>query len=79
MTTEIQYLQKHIAEQQRNVKLKVFLKELIDKRKKFLKFMRRWDYKRFEWVLEHLNLIYVPQPKYDALLLYLNYIYIFYI
>ncbi|XP_043524850.1 28S ribosomal protein S15, mitochondrial [Frieseomelitta varia] len=63
MTTEIQYLQRHIAEQRRNIKFKVFLKELIDKRKKFLKYMRRWDYKRFEWILERLNLIYVPQPK----------------
>ncbi|KOX74605.1 28S ribosomal protein S15, mitochondrial [Melipona quadrifasciata] len=63
MTTEIQYLQRHIAEQRKNVKLRVFLKELIDKRKKFLKYIRRWDYKRFEWLLERLNLIYIPQPK----------------
>lgn len=65
MTSEIQYLQKYIKEHPKNVKTKVFLKELIDKRKKFLAYLRKWDYRRFEWLLERLNLIYVPQPEYD--------------
>lgn len=46
----------------RNKKLKVNLKELIDQRKKHLKYLRRWDYKRFEWLLENLNIIYKPAP-----------------
>ncbi|XP_044751053.1 28S ribosomal protein S15, mitochondrial [Coccinella septempunctata] len=46
----------------RNTRLKVHLKELIDRRKKYLKYLRRWDYKRFEWVLDNLNLKYKPMP-----------------
>ncbi|XP_045471328.1 28S ribosomal protein S15, mitochondrial [Harmonia axyridis] len=46
----------------RNKRLKVHLKELIDKRKKYLRYLRRWDYKRFEWLLENLNLSYKPMP-----------------
>lgn len=47
----------------RNVKAKVHLKELIDKRKRFLRYLRRWDYKRFEWALEKLDLVYKPYPS----------------
>lgn len=46
----------------RVTKRKVFLHELIDKRKKHLKYLRRWDYKRYEWLLEQLNLVYKPAP-----------------
>ncbi|OAD61620.1 28S ribosomal protein S15, mitochondrial, partial [Eufriesea mexicana] len=63
MTNEIQFLQKYMSDNPRNKKTKVFLKELIDKRNKYLKLMRKWDYRRFEWLLERLNLIYLPQPK----------------
>lgn len=44
-------------------KRKVFLHELIDKRKKHLKYLRRWDYKRFEWLLEQLDIVYKPPPE----------------
>jgi len=44
-------------------KTKTFLIELIAKRKKFLTHLRRWDYKRFEWLLVKLNLVYKPYPK----------------
>lgn len=64
MTAEIQYLQNHMKNHPRNKKIKVFLKELIDKRQKHLKLMRKWDYKRFEWLLERLNLTYTVQPEY---------------
>ncbi|RZB39093.1 Ribosomal S15 domain containing protein [Asbolus verrucosus] len=47
----------------RDKRLKVKLKELIDKRKKHLKYLRRWDYKRFEWLIEVLNLVYKPPPN----------------
>ncbi|XP_006610375.1 28S ribosomal protein S15, mitochondrial [Apis dorsata] len=63
MTAEIQYLQKYIENHPRNKKIKIFLKELIDKRNKHLKLMRKWDYKRFEWLLERLNLTYIAQPE----------------
>lgn len=48
----------------RNKRMKVQLKELIDKRKKFLTKLRRWDYKRFEWILEKLDLVYKAYPSY---------------
>lgn len=47
----------------RNKKRKIFLHELIDKRKKHLKYLRRWDYKRFEWLIEKLNIVYKPPPE----------------
>nr|XP_023027381.1 28S ribosomal protein S15, mitochondrial [Leptinotarsa decemlineata] len=47
----------------RNVKLKVNLKELIDQRNKHLKYLRCWDYKKFEWLLETLNIQYKPHPN----------------
>lgn len=63
MTTEIHHMQDIIKTHPRNKKLKVQLKEKIEKRKKYLKRLRMWDYKRFEWVLEKLNLIYKPPPE----------------
>ncbi|CAG9839717.1 unnamed protein product [Diabrotica balteata] len=47
----------------RNKKTKVTLKELIDRRKKHLKYLRRWDYKKFEWLLETLDIVYKPPPN----------------
>ena len=62
MTASIRGMQEQLDKFPRNVKLKVALKELIDKRKKFLKYLRRWDYRRFEWMLEKLDLVYKPPP-----------------
>jgi small subunit ribosomal protein S15 len=62
MTVSIRNLQDYMDKFPRNKRAKVELKELIDKRKKFLKYLRRWDYKRFEWVLEKLDLVYKPPP-----------------
>jgi small subunit ribosomal protein S15 len=47
----------------RNKKLKQRLVELIAKRKQKLRLLRRADYKCFEYVLERLNLKYIPQPE----------------
>ncbi|XP_055387099.1 28S ribosomal protein S15, mitochondrial [Condylostylus longicornis] len=63
MTAAIRRLQDLMREHPRNIRIKCILKELIDKRKKFLKYLRRWDYKRFEWLLEKLDLIYKPAPS----------------
>lgn len=46
----------------KNVKVKVRLQHLIDSRKKQLKHLRKWDYPRFEWLLEKLDLEYRPLP-----------------
>ncbi|XP_011190324.2 28S ribosomal protein S15, mitochondrial [Zeugodacus cucurbitae] len=62
MTVRIRSMQEQLDKFPRNIKLKVALKELIDKRKKFLKYLRRWDYRRFEWMLEKLDLVYKPPP-----------------
>lgn len=63
MTARIRALQEVIEINPRNRKVKVPLKELIDKRKKYLSYIRKWDYRRFEWILEKLNIIYRPYPE----------------
>lgn len=63
MTARIRHLQEYMAVHPRNVRAKVYLKELIDKRKRFLRYLRGWDYKRFEWALEKLDLVYKPYPS----------------
>lgn len=62
MTATIRRFQEHMEKFPRDKRIKVELKELIDKRKKFLKYLRRWDYKRFEWILEKLDLVFKPHP-----------------
>lgn len=62
MTATIRRYQEHMEQHPRDKRRKVILKELIDKRKKFLKYLRRWDYRRFEWILEKLDLVYKPPP-----------------
>lgn len=63
ITNEIHQLQECIKENHRNSKVRVFLKEMIDKRRKYLAKLRKEDYRRFEWVLEKLNLVYMPFPE----------------
>jgi small subunit ribosomal protein S15 len=63
MTVKIRRLQGHMELCPKDKKSKVVLKELIEQRKKFLKYLRRWDYKKFEWLLEKLNIIYRPPPE----------------
>lgn len=47
----------------RNGRLKVHLKELIEKRFSFLSHLRRWDYQKFEWILEKCEIAYKPFPE----------------
>lgn len=63
MTHKIHYLQECFAQNPTSKLLKVVLKELIDKRKKLLKRLRVWDYKRYEWVLGRLNLVFKAGVK----------------
>lgn len=63
MTATIRNLQDRMELYPRNKKLLVICKEMIDKRKKFLRHLRRWDYKRFEWILEKLDLVYRAYPS----------------
>ncbi|XP_035913654.1 28S ribosomal protein S15, mitochondrial [Anopheles stephensi] len=62
MTARIRSLQDYMEQFPRQSVVKVQLKELIDKRKRFLRYLRRWDYRRFEYVLEKLDLVYKPYP-----------------
>lgn len=61
-TGSIRSMQETMNQYKRDQVLKVHLKELIDKRKKRLKFLRQWDYKKFEWLIEKLNIVYKPSP-----------------
>ncbi|XP_053684598.1 28S ribosomal protein S15, mitochondrial [Sabethes cyaneus] len=63
MTAQIRSLQEVMEKFPRQSASKVFLKEMIDKRKKFLRYLRRWDYRRFEYILEKLDLVYKPAPS----------------
>lgn len=63
MTAKIRYLQHVIATKPRNGQTNKFLKETIEKRRKWLKWLRRWDYKRYEWLLEKLDIEYKPRPE----------------
>ncbi|KAK4878939.1 hypothetical protein RN001_007085 [Aquatica leii] len=62
-TGAVRALQEVMERFPRNRRLKVKLKELIDKRKKHLKYLRRWDYKKFEWLIDTLNIVYKPPPN----------------
>lgn len=63
MTARIRHLQHVInTSTKRNGAMNKFLKELIEKRGKTLKWLRRWDYKRYEWILEKLDIEYKPAP-----------------
>lgn len=61
-TVQIRGMQDCMERFPQNKVVKVMLKELIDKRKRHLRYLRRWDYKRFEWILEKLDLVYKPYP-----------------
>lgn len=63
MTASIRAMQEHQSRFPKNMKVKITLKELIDKRKKYLRILRIWDYKRFEWLIEKLDLIFRPYPE----------------
>ncbi|KAL0118009.1 hypothetical protein PUN28_008999 [Cardiocondyla obscurior] len=63
MTSDIYQLQKDVLKQPTNKVIRIKLLETIDKRKKILKLLREKDYRRFEWVLEKLNLVYKPTPE----------------
>ncbi|XP_077260020.1 28S ribosomal protein S15, mitochondrial [Temnothorax americanus] len=64
MTSDVHQLRQHLTEYPKHAKMKVKLLETIAKRRKMLKFLRQWDYRRFEWVLEKLNLVYKPTPEF---------------
>ncbi|XP_042878682.1 28S ribosomal protein S15, mitochondrial-like [Penaeus japonicus] len=64
LTVKIRNLQKETFKCKKNTLQRCYLQELIDRRKKMLKHLRRMDYKRFEWLIEELKIIYRPPPRY---------------
>ncbi|KAG6448821.1 28S ribosomal protein S15, mitochondrial [Manduca sexta] len=62
LTGQIRYLQEYMEKYPRNNKMKKVVQEIIDKRKKLLKYLRQYDYKKFEWLLEKLNIEYKAHP-----------------
>lgn len=63
MTASIRSLQQQLELFPRNKRLQVVCKERIDCRKKLLRHLRVWDYRRFEWLLEKLDLHYKAYPS----------------
>ncbi|KAJ8712691.1 hypothetical protein PYW08_007995 [Mythimna loreyi] len=63
LTGQIRYLQDTMDKFPRNKKMKQLVQEKIDRRKKLLKFLRQYDYKKFEWLLEKLNIEYKGHPE----------------
>lgn len=64
MTSRIRNWQNLMEKDKKNTIIKVKLQKMIDKRKKFLKHLRRMDYKRFEWLIERLGILFRPPPVY---------------
>lgn len=62
-TARIRSLQEEYPKNRQNIKMKVYLKELIEKRRRFLRILRKHDYKRYEWLLEKLDIVYKPWPE----------------
>lgn len=63
LTVKIRNLQRATFQWKKNTQERVRLLELIDRRKKLLKNLRRMDYRCFEWLLEELNILYRPFPR----------------
>lgn len=62
LTVKIRALQEHHRKFPLDKWAKVVLKEMIDKRNKYLRLLRTEDYKKFEWLLEELNIVFRPGP-----------------
>lgn len=63
MTARIRYLQNVVNTSKCRGKILVFTKQLIDRRYMVLRRLRNWDYKRFEWILEKLDIEFKPRPQ----------------
>merc|ERR1712080_632733 len=63
-TVKIRNLQHYLIQQYpyKNQPLKHVLTHAVSARRKKLAFLRENDYKKYEWLLEKLNLLYKPMP-----------------
>ncbi|XP_068248279.1 small ribosomal subunit protein uS15m isoform X2 [Palaemon carinicauda] len=62
LTCKIRNLQVSVQKHKKDIRSKCILIETIGRRKRLLKHLRRMDYKRFEWLLEKINMVYKPFP-----------------
>nr|CAH0109576.1 unnamed protein product [Daphnia galeata] len=62
LTVKIRNQQRHTSVSKRDIISRVWCKENIERRNSLLKHLRACDYKRFEWLLEKLDLVYRPHP-----------------
>nr|CAG4647207.1 EOG090X09BQ [Megafenestra aurita]SVE92504.1 EOG090X09BQ [Megafenestra aurita] len=63
LTIDIRNQQRHLKECTGDKFSRVRCKENIERRNSLLKHLRRMDYKRFEWLLEKLDIVYHPHPN----------------
>nr|CAG4649491.1 EOG090X09BQ [Scapholeberis mucronata]SVE93733.1 EOG090X09BQ [Scapholeberis mucronata] len=63
LTIKLRNLQRHAVDCKKDTRSRIVCKETIEKRNSLLKTLRRTDYKRFEWLLEKLDLVYHPHPN----------------
>nr|CAG4648054.1 EOG090X09BQ [Moina brachiata]SVE93118.1 EOG090X09BQ [Moina brachiata] len=63
LTISIRNQQGYLKDHRTNTNTRVSCKEDIERRKSLLKHLRKYDYKRFEWLLEKLDLVYHPLPN----------------
>lgn len=63
VTAHIRNMQRDPLQVKRNSKMKVTLKESVEHRNKLLRKLRKVDYRRFEWLLEKLNIVFRPYPE----------------
>lgn len=67
-TATIRHLQIYMDNPKFKVKkaprhMRVYIKELVEKRAGGLRRLREIDYKRFEWLLDKLDIVYKPKPE----------------
>jgi len=67
LTIQIRNTQRHLIQiyPYKNQPVKHTLTFKIAERRKFLAELREKDYRKYEWLLERLNLFFKPVPKYD--------------
>lgn len=61
-TAIIRNLYQHYHKYPLDKRTKIYYFDLIQKRKSRLKYLRKYDYKSFEWILDQLDLMYKPYP-----------------
>ncbi|XP_065201771.1 small ribosomal subunit protein uS15m [Planococcus citri] len=62
-TATVRNLMEHFHKFPHDRKPKIALKEVIESRNRKLRYLREYDYKKFEWILDKLDLYYKPKPE----------------